>query len=55
MALIVSPSRFITMKTLSQFQAVNDPVRPLINLPKGKQEEILVKLSERIEAVFRSA
>jgi hypothetical protein len=51
MSLIVSPSRFTRMKPLSQFQAVNDPARPLINLPKGKQEEILVKLSERIEAV----
>jgi len=54
MSLIVSPSRFTTTKSLSQFQAVNDPSRPLINLPKGKQEEILVRVSEEIEAVFRS-
>lgn len=54
MSLIVSPSRFTTTKSLSQFQAVNDPSRPLINLPKGKQEEILVRVSDEIEAVFRS-
>ena len=51
MSLIVSPSRFRSM-SLSQFQAVNDPSRPLINLTKGEQEEILVRVSEKIEAVF---
>ena len=49
MPLIVSPSRFKSTKTIAQFQAVNDPLRPLITLPKAKQEEILVKMSEDIE------
>jgi len=52
MSLIVSPSRFKST-SLSKFQAVNDPSKPLVNLAKGDQEEILVKISERIEAVFR--
>ena len=55
MSLIVSPSRFKSTKSLSKFQAVNDPSRPLINLTKGEQEQILVKVSEKIEALFRSA
>ena len=52
MSLVVSPSRF-TSTPLSQFQAVNDPSRPLIKLPRWEQEEILVKVSEKIEAVLR--
>ena len=51
MSLIVSPSRF-RATSLSQFQAINDPSRPLINLPRGEQEAILVEVSEQIEAVF---
>jgi hypothetical protein len=53
MSLIASPSRFRST-SLSQYQAINDRARPLLNLPKGEQEEILVKVSERIEAVFRN-
>jgi hypothetical protein len=49
MPLIVSPSRFKSTETIAQFQAVNDPSRPLLTLPKAKQEEILVKMSEDIE------
>jgi hypothetical protein len=52
MSLIVSPSRF-TSTPLSQFQAVNDPSRPLIKLLRWEQEEILVEVSGKIEAVFR--
>jgi len=52
--LIVSPSRFTSTKTLSQFQAINDPFNPLINLPKGEQEAVLVKVSEAIEIVLKS-
>jgi hypothetical protein len=53
MSLIVSPSRFTSTKSLFQFQSVNDPSKPLIKLSKGEQEEILVKVSEKIEAFFR--
>jgi hypothetical protein len=53
MSLTVSPSRFASTKSLSQFQAVNDPSRPLLNMFKGEQEDILVRVTEEIEAVFR--
>jgi hypothetical protein len=52
MPLIVSPSRFKSTKSISQFQAVNNPSRPLISLPKADQEEILVKMTEDIEAAL---
>jgi len=39
-------------KSLARFQAVNDPSKPLINLSKGEQEEILVKLTTDIEAAL---
>lgn len=49
LSLIVSPSRFTKMERISKYQTVNDPSMPLINLSRGQQEEILVKLSEDIE------
>ena len=53
MLLIVSPSRFKSIKSLSQFQAVNDPSRPLIKMTKGEQEEVLVKISDDIETILK--
>ena len=53
MPLIVSPSRFKSTKNLSQFQAFNDSARPLINMSKGEQEELLVKASDEIERVLK--
>jgi len=50
---IVSPCRFISIPTLSEFQAVNDPTRPLLSMTKLKQEEIFVKLTDLIEATLR--
>jgi TIR domain len=46
---ILSPSRFLRHASLNQFQAVNNPSRPLIELTKSEQEAILVKVSESIE------
>lgn len=46
--LIISPSKFQVTESLSRFQSVNPPPRPLIGLEKGKQEEILIKLKEDI-------
>jgi hypothetical protein len=48
--IILSPSRFEKTPSLSQFQAVNDPSEPLIGLTRVKQEAVLVKVSEVIEA-----
>lgn len=53
MPLIVSPSRFRSTKTLAQFQAVNDPSTPLINMTKGEQEAVLVKVTEHIENILK--
>jgi GTPase SAR1 family protein len=47
--LILKPSRFTKHKELSEFQAVNDPARPLIELKEAEQEKILVKLTGIIE------
>jgi hypothetical protein len=47
--LILKPSRYTRHKELSEFQAVNDPDRPLIKLKEAEQEEILVKLTGIIE------
>ena len=47
--LILKPSRFTKHKGLSEFQAVNDPTKePLSKLKEEKQDEILLKLTDRI-------
>jgi hypothetical protein len=51
--LILSPSRFRKTKSLAQFQAVNDPEKPLISLSRADQETVLVKLSEDIERYLK--
>lgn len=50
--LILSPSRFLKNTAIAQFQTVNDPSKPLINMAKGGQEAVLVKVSEAIEAAL---
>jgi hypothetical protein len=54
LGVILSPSRFLKTP-LSQFQTINDPQRPLINLSKGEQEEVLVKLSYAVEDALKKA
>jgi hypothetical protein len=49
---ILSPSRFSRTTSLSQFQAVNDPLKPLIGMTKSEQEAVLVKVTEDIEAAL---
>jgi hypothetical protein len=46
---IVSPSRFLRIPSLSRFQTVNNPSRPLDGLTRNEQETILVKVSNTIE------
>lgn len=53
--LILSPSRFLRTTGIAQFQAVNDPSKPLISLTRGGQEAVLVKVSEAIEAALNRA
>jgi len=51
--LIVKPSTFTRRRKLSQFQAINDPRKSLIELPAGAREKILVKLTNTIEDYFK--
>jgi len=51
--LILKPSRFKKNKKLSQFQAVNDPDKPLNKLSEAEQDEILIKLTDRIEELIK--
>ena len=49
---LVSPSRFTSTPSLSQFQAVNDPQKPLIALERADQEMVWVDLSVTIEELL---
>ncbi|GGA85707.1 hypothetical protein GCM10008015_28040 [Flavobacterium palustre] len=51
-SLIIKPCRFKNQIGLNDLQAINDPDNSLINLSEGKQEEILVKLTDRIEEII---
>jgi hypothetical protein len=46
---IVSPCRFKETKSLSQFQAVNEPARPLIMLNRGQRDKVFVEVVKAIE------
>lgn len=46
---IVSACRFHREKTLSEYQAVNDPKRPLASLTPAESEQVLVAVSEAVE------
>jgi hypothetical protein len=37
------------LKKLAKFQAVNDPVKPLVNMTKGEQEAVFVRVSEHVQ------
>ena len=51
--IIVSPSAF-TSSIISEFQAINDPDKPLNGLPKAKREKILVRLAREVEKALKS-
>ncbi|MEK7408471.1 MAG: toll/interleukin-1 receptor domain-containing protein [Acidobacteriota bacterium] len=46
---IIKPCRFKQTKSLSQFQAVNDPSKPLKKMSKVRQEDLWVKVTDEIE------
>jgi hypothetical protein len=50
--LILSPSMFPLIEELSQFQAVNDPSKPLVGLSKHEQDAVYVKLAELVGAML---
>ena len=47
---ILSPSRFAKTRTLCDFQSVNPPSAPLVNMAKGEQEAVFVRVAEAIES-----
>lgn len=49
--LILKPCRFTRDQALSEFQAVNDPSRPLILLPESEREGLYDKVSAIVEGV----
>ena len=46
--IILSPSLFTDIPSLSRFQSVNPPDRPLIDMTKGEQEKYFVKAAKSI-------
>jgi len=49
---ILKPCRFAKHKQLSEFQAVNDPAKPLSKLTEDEQDEVLLALTDRIEKLM---
>lgn len=47
---VLSPS-FLKGSNLAEFQAVNDPSKPLVSMTKYEQESVFVKLTETIESL----
>jgi hypothetical protein len=52
---ILSPCLFQETPELARFQAVNDPTRPLLDLPPGEQEQTFLKVARTILGKFPEA
>ena len=52
---ILKPSRFNRIASLSQFQSINSPAKPLLKLSDVEQEEIWVDLSNRVEDILKQS
>jgi hypothetical protein len=46
---IISPSRFDRTESLSRFQAVNDPAKPLVAMRRGNREKVLDQVARAVE------
>lgn len=46
---IISPSRFQRTESLSRFQAVNDPAKPLVQLRRANREKVLDDVARAVE------
>lgn len=54
LSLIIKPSRFKKIESLSRLQTINDPDNEyLVKLSEGEQAEILVRLSDAVEDAFK--
>ncbi len=54
LSVIVGRCRFEQTRSLSVFQAVNDPKRPLASIPTAKRDDVFVRLTERIDEALSS-
>lgn len=54
LSIIIGPCLFQETKSLSRFQSVNPPHRPLSRITKNEQEEIFVKVAKTIKSIFDS-
>lgn len=50
---IISASRFDRIPSLSRFQAINDPQKPLARLPPASREEVLDKVARAVEDALK--
>ncbi len=50
---IISPSRFDRIESLSCFQAVNDPQKPLVQMRKGNREKELDRVARAVEDALK--
>ncbi len=51
---IISPSRYQNDKSLSEFQSINKPSQPVIDMEKGESEKLWDLLAARIEEALKS-
>jgi TIR domain-containing protein len=52
---ILSPSRYPGDPQLNRFQAVNDPGKPIVQLSRGRQEQIFEKLGQVVQRALNHA
>jgi nucleotide-binding universal stress UspA family protein len=51
--LIISPCRFTRMESLSRFQAVNDPAKPLVQMRRANREKVLDDVTRAVEDALK--
>jgi hypothetical protein len=54
LSVILSASLFEETPALSQFQSVNSPQKPLIDMTRGEQEAVLVKVSKAVREALQA-
>ena len=54
LSVILSPCRFNETKSLSRFQAVNAPSKPLAEMPRAAQEKVFYQVSKAVEDALQN-
>jgi hypothetical protein len=52
LSVLVKPSRYVQTKSISQFQAINNPSRTLVEMNEGEIDRVWVRLTEAIEVAL---